>query len=261
MHFQKLPEHVKKAIEKLPKDKEFQARFGADPELGELDAELFNATESLRDLLSTFNFEYELNGKKFNNITPAIWAYLWCIESPFVKETPKQPTQADLDLFFYTLENGVKNSNVMQNTSASFGWCSKHNLKIEEAVEAVKRLVSSAFAPLRMFPSTKNVVGKQMSLFDADWLTSLCSRVHAVTGYAPNYIMHKMSITAACYYYIQYSRMQGVEHIERRPDDEILKLQDERACTLVIDRLIELNVVTEDDRAELFKLMTASIEK
>lgn len=261
MHFQKLPEHVKKAIEKLPKDQEFQQRFGTDSVLDELDAELFNPAESLKDLLTTLNFKYELNGRQYNNITPVVWSYLWCIESPFVKESPKPPTQADVDLFFYVLENGVEDSNVIKNTTNAIGWCERHKLNVNEAVEIIRHLIKNAFSPLKMFPSTKNVVGKQMALFDADWITSLCARVHAVTGYAPDYVMNNMSITAACYYYIQYSRMQGVEHIERRPDEEILRLQDERACTLVIDRLIELNVVTEADRAELFKLMTATPEK
>lgn len=261
MYFRDLPNHIKDAISKLPKDHDFQDRFGHDPVLDELDAERFNAAESVRDILATLNFKYALNGRKYNNITPIMWCYLWCIESPIVKESTKEATTADLDLFFYVLENGVKDIGVIDTATKSFGWCEQNGIKAEEAVVVINRLVASAFAPLKMFPSTKNVVGKQMTLFDADWITSLCAKVHSVTGYSPEFIMNKMSMTACCYYYIQYARMQGAEHIERRPDDEILKQQDVRACELIAERLVELNVIREDEKADLVQKMSTPPDK
>lgn len=261
MHFQKLSKHIQDAIALFPKDKVFQERYGHDPELDALDEELFKPAVALRDILATFNFKYAIKGRKFNNITPMVWCYLWCIESPFVKDVQKKATSADLDLFFYVLENGVEDIGVIDTATKSFGWCEKNGLKAEDGIEAVNTLITAAFAPLKMFPHTKEVMGKQICFFDADWITSLCSKVHTVTGYTPDYIMKKMSLTAACYYYIQYSRMQGVQNIERIPDEEVMKQQADRTCTMIIDRLIELNVVTEADRDELFKTMTTPPDK
>ena len=68
-------------------------------------------------------------------------------------------------------------------------------------------------------------------------------------------------MTACCYYYIQYARMQGAEHIERRPDDEILKQQDVRACELIAERLVELNVIKEEEKADLVQKMSTPPDK
>lgn len=262
MFFSKLPKDIQEGIKGLTKDKIFQDRFGHDPQLDELDDEKFNAAESLRDLLTTLNFKFKYKGKSFNNLTPLTWCYLWCIESPFVKETSKQATVADLNLFFYTLENGVHDDGIVENAAKAIGWCKNHNLTEEEAVDAINKLIIASFAPLKMFPATNTkTIGKQMSLFDADWITGLVSKVHSVTGYSPDYIMNEMSMTAACYYYIQYCRMQGVQQIERRPDEEILRLQDVRACELIAERLVELNVIKEEDKADLIKKMSTPPDK
>ncbi len=212
--------------------------------------------------MSTLNFKFKFKGKTYNNITPLTWSYLWCIESPFVKESQKKVTSADLDLFFYILENGVHDEDIVKIAAKSFGWSKNHGLSEDEAVEIINKLITASFAPLKMFPATNTkMMGKKMSLFDADWITGLVSKVHAVTGHSPKYIMNKMTLTATCYYYIQYCRMQGVQQIERRPDEEILKLQDVRVCELIADRLLELNVIKEEDKADLVKKMSTPPNK
>ena len=73
--------------------------------------------------------------------------------------------------------------------------------------------------------------------------------------------MNNLSMTACCFYYVQYARMQGAEHIEKRASEEILKAQSERTCTLICDRLIELGVIKEEQRDEIYHIMTVPPEK
>ena len=256
MFFQKLPSNVQEAIKNLTVDNVFQERFGKDPILDALDDEKNNISNAFKELISTFNFKLRYKDKKYNNLTPAIWCYLWCIESPFVKSSKKEPTQADLDFFFYVLENGVDDISVVEVAAKSLNFCQNNGIDQDEAVEVIHILSSNAFSPLKMFPNNGEQATATEPVFDSDWLTALISKVHSVTGYAPDYIANKMSLTACCFYYAQYARMQGTQHIEKRAPEEILKAQDERACELILDRLEELKVVKHEDRAEFFKIMT-----
>ncbi len=120
----------------------------------------------------------------------------------------------------------------------------------EEAMGIITSLIKISFKPLNLFPKT-NSNGKCM--FDADWLTALIAKVHQVTGYSPEYIMNELSMTAACYYFAQYRRMNGSDQIYKRTDEEILILEDRRACEMVIDRLIEKKVFPPEEREKWLK--------
>lgn len=217
-----------------------------------MDEQRYNPAESLADFKAAMGFAYRYKDISFKQLTPATWCFLFCIESPFVKETKREVHEADVDLFFYIVNNGIEDEDIVELAKKSFGWCKEHNLSVDDALYVIKQLTSAAFSPLKMFPVT-NSEGKQISLFDADWLTSLCAKVHEVTGYSPEYIMNNMSLNACCFYYIQYARHQGVKNIERASDEEILIAQDRRSCEMICDRLVELGVIKEEERADLFK--------
>ena len=65
--------------------------------------------------------------------------------------------------------------------------------------------------------------------------------------------MNELSLTAACYYFAQYRRMNGSDKIFKRTDEEILILEDRRACEMIVDRLIEKGVFPAEEREKWFK--------
>lgn len=131
---------------------------------------------------------------------------------------------------------------------------SKKVLKLdyEKAKTYIKILISFAFKPLKLFPYSNS---DSQLMFDADWLTSIISKVHITTGYSPDYIINQMSLSAACYYFAQWARLQGSNNIHRRTDEEILILQMERSVDLICERLIELNVFPKEDRLKYRMIM------
>lgn len=257
MFFQKLPKKVQEGIKYLTIDKEFQDRFGHDEILDELDHEKFNIKQTFHDLLAFLGRPIIFKEKKIKQLTPLVWTYLWCADNPLVRKG-KDITQLDVDMFFYALENGV-DENITQIAEKSIGYCEQNGI---DDPSIVPLLVRNAFLPLKMFPQTQTAeqLAGQEPIFDTDWLSSMITKVHDVTGKDIDYIMRDMSLSACCFYYIQYCRMNGAKNVERRPDEEILRLQDERSCTMILDRLIELKIVDESQRDEYFRIMTTNPE-
>ena len=253
MYFSKLPKNVQEAIFNLTKDKEFQHRFATDKELDELDSLKNNPAEELKALQSVLGLDLTFTDRKTKVLTPAKWAYLWILNSPFVT-SEKPPTEIDIDLFLYILEKGVENGDVVESFNKSIGYTKTINIDYEEALKVIINAIRIAFRPLHLFPKRQGNGSKLV--FDADWITSLVARVHAVTGETPKYIMHEMSLTSACYYFAQYARMQGDDTIYKRSEEEILILQDRRACELIVDRLVELKVIPEEDKMNIFNVIT-----
>lgn len=256
MFFSKLPKNVQEAIRGLTVDKVFQDRFAKDPVLDELDEEKFDPKQSYQEFNALINNTLKIEEKEFKQLTPAVWTYLWCTENPIVKKMSKAVTQADIDMFFYVLDNGVDNDPLVKIATNSFEYCKKNDIDEKIQIGVINTLIDIAFSPLRMFPSTRTNIIQEDPIYDSDWLSSMVARVHSVTGYKPDYIMNELSLTACCFYYAQYARMQGVQNISRRTSNEILKAQSERSCVLICDRLIELGVISEDQRAEMYKIMT-----
>lgn len=252
-----LPKNLQQEVLKLTQDKEFQDKFSHDPVLDELDDEANGAKQIFPEFLSTINFKLRHNGKEYNNLTPIVWGYLWCIESPIIRDVKKNATQADLDLFFYVLENGIADIPLIEMAAKAANFCKIKNITLQEASEVMHLLASNAFKPLHMFPEIKTSMTKSEPVFDADWLTALVSKVHAVTGYAPDYIMNKLSMTACCFYYVQYARMQGVEHVEKRAPEEISMAKADRVARVVVDRFVETNVIKAEEADEIYKIITS----
>ena len=114
----------------------------------------------------------------------------------------------------------------------------------------ILELVRMAFKALNLFPTMKHNSSK--NVFDPDWLTMLVAKVHSVTGVSPEYAMTQMSISSCCYYFAQFARINGDKSVYRRDDEEILIMEDRRACELIIERLVELKVIPEEERDKWF---------
>lgn len=258
MYFKHLKDNIKEALKDLPKDAEFQKRFSEDPVLDSLDAEKFDPAKVYPDLLSFCGFRRPFAKTALKPITPLMWAFLWAVDNPIVKTSKKEVKQTDVDLFFYLLENGVTDTPLTDLITRSIGYCASIGLSEEVQVNAVNILISEAFGPLKMFPSQPKtqLVGEEGPVFDVDWLSSMICKVHQATGHSPEYIMKSMSMTAVCYFYVQWCKDQGAKGIDRRTSREIIEAQDRRASELVVDRLIEKGVVKPEERAAIIEEMT-----
>lgn len=245
MYFSKLPENIKAAIVDLTNDEVFQERFGKDKILDEIDSLKVDKTEQFQMLLQMFGQDLVINGLPYPPMTLAVWSFLWVSESPVLKNT--QISNLDLDMAFYLLYSGVENFDVKEVIQKSHNFCKEIlNLQTQEAMSILSKIVEIAFKPLKLFPQTGTPGGKL--LFDADWLSNIVTKVHTVTGYNPEHIMNKLSLTACCYYFAQWCRMQGADNIYRRTDEEILILQMERSVDLICERLIQLEVFPPEER-------------
>lgn len=251
MYFKLLPEHIKEAIVKLTKDDVFQQRFATDEELDKIEAMKINYQEEALMIEAILNNSIVINNIEIPLLTPAKWAYLWTLRSPIVYENEKI-SYLDIDIFTYILFKGTSHRKTDLITNAA-GFCQSINLDYETAIAIIKKIIQISFRPLNLFPEIGD--GGGQLIFDADWLTLTVARVHNVTGYTPEYILHNLSLSAVCYYFAQYSRINGVKNIYRRTDEEVLILQMERSVDLICDRLIELNVFSPSERLKYRMIM------
>ena len=129
MFFKNLPKHIQDGIKQLTVDKEFQKRFAHDPRLDEIDEMKVNMSDELKSLQSLISAPIVINGIQFKNITPIMWSFLWCIESPLLNASDKKINEIDIDVFFYILENGIGDADPVRIVTEALNFTSK-NLQI-----------------------------------------------------------------------------------------------------------------------------------
>ena len=258
MYFKTLSKEIKDAILKLTSDKEFQDRFANDKKLDEIDELKINKGEELKFIQLLLTNKIEIQNHIFKAMTPAIWSFLWIIDSPFVC-FDKNITQSDVDIFFYLLENGVGDCDPVRIVTESLQFTSRCiQITFDEAFGIITEIIKLSFKPLNLFPNSNS---KGQNIFDADFLTSLVTRVRQVTGYNPDYILNEMSMSSVCYYFAQFARVNGNENIFRRTEEEILIMQDLRASELIVERLIELDVIKPEEKEKYVKIITTPPNK
>ena len=59
-------------------------------------------------------------------------------------------------------------------------------------MQILAEIIDIAFKPLKLFPRCGHT-GEL--LFDADWLSNIVTKVYKVTGYSPEFIMNKLSLS------------------------------------------------------------------
>lgn len=252
MYFKTLPKDIQTAIMKLTKDEEFQRRFRTDKILDDIDEMKENLDEEYQSFLALMNKKIKLKDREVFLLTPAMWTFLYICQSPFT-DSSKIPSTSDVDIFMYILDNGLEEMDTVELFMKSIDYCKRSEIDLNTAVDIILLSIKIAFRPLKLFPRMGGNNSKP--IYDCDWITCLISKVHAVTGYSPDYIMKELSLTSACYYFAQHRRLLGDDTIYKRTDDEILLLQDDRCCELICDRLIELNVFPAEEKAKWKKEM------
>lgn len=254
MYFKDLPKDIQAGIFQLTKDEQFQKRFATDKVLDEIEQMKFNRAQELKILqLLTMN-KVQINQRWVKGITPVMWSNLWIMNNAFISNTQKL-SEIDIDVFMYMLENDVELFDPVIVLDRSFNYCVKNNISLETATNIILVSIKLAFKPLNLFPKINKTPNNL--LYDGDWLTSLITKVNAVTGYSPEKIMNDLSMTAVCFYFAQFARMNGNDAIYQRTPEQLLKLQDERCCELIVERLVENHVISPEMKNQIFKKISS----
>ena len=262
MFFSKLDQvadkHIIEAIKHLTNDTEFQQRLNNDDKLDELDDAKYDQRKQFDEFLAFRNIPIIFKGKSFKQITLEKWAFLYCIENPIVKSMKSKDVDIlDIDIFLYVINNDISFNEINSILSSSFGYSKNLGLTIEDTSVIVQNLIKVAFSPLSMIPSNaENKLQNESPVFDVDWCSQIVSKVCGIIGQNDEYVMKKMSMNAASFYFVQFSRLQGVKGIERRSADEITKETIERTCEIILKYLIEKSVITESEYKKYFDIIS-----
>ena len=260
MLLQNLPKNIVHQIAQLTKDKQFQQRFSKDEVLDKLDEQKHNQQIQFLQLQLLLKKKIKLYGIDFNPITVALFSYLYAIRSPIVMKKA-DITVIDLNIFFYLLQTKDYNSNIGLVLQNSMNYCeNKLNLSIEQATNAFNKMYKVQFRVLSMFPSHSN--GDNENLFNLDWALSLVSKVKSLVSYTTEQLYNDVSIMQVYYYFADYCRSNGSEAIFIRTEDQILFEEDKRVCQLVLERLVEKEIIKNEQVDNYLNLMiTKSQEK
>jgi hypothetical protein len=96
------------------------------------------------------------------------------LKSPLTRN--EEPKIEDLDLFFYVLEAGVEDKDVVQVIANSLNFTVSMGISEQEAKTAASIIIGTAFSALSMIPHPTNVAvhNSHEDSFDADWITRHC---------------------------------------------------------------------------------------
>lgn len=211
-------------------DEEFQTVLKNDPVLDELEKAKYDAQSSFFELMMILSKTFTVSGVVVSCITPAIWAYLYAIGSPYA--TGEECHEIDTDIMLYLLHNGIHSidSDIIENAN---GFCSSHDIDPKTAEADLKTLIYLSFRPLEMIPVSSSNQSGEKARYDADWLTHLASVVCPLTGKTSDEVIYDMSLTECYYYLIQKARETDVAgNIRRRNSDEVNELIYKRTMEL-----------------------------
>lgn len=217
---------------KLANDDEFQKIYATDPVLDRLVAEKYDERREFFALNSMLGLAPVTVGRLpiLHPMTPAKWAFLWSIKNAYVLGgtcTPK-----DADIFLFVLANDLRDlgCSVPELPAKAAGYTDASGLSFPAAHEEISYLVSVCFLPLQMLPKTSS---DEPPRYDVEWLADLVSLVSKESGETSTFIMHEMSLTAACAYVVSARKAVDISHeVRRRVPAEI--------AAEIMDRTYEL---------------------
>ena len=247
---------IQEAIKQLPKDKIFQYRFGHDKKLDELQDERFNKKSLVRELQAFKNCPLQVGNLKFSQMTIDAWSNLWALDSPFALGIDKI-SQADIDLLLAAVD--YHGDDLEELVKSSIDFCKKREIPENIGIGICNALINLAFSPLKLFPDATEVklTKGQQPLYDAEWISSLISAVHQVTGAGAEKIRKQMSLNSVCHYYVEYAKSQGMKNIGKKSEPDIIQEMDVRSNQLIVERLIEKGIIKEEDKEYYETLMLA----
>lgn len=278
MKFSTLPQNIQYQILKLTSDEQFQKRFGQDEKLDQLEQLKYdpfiqycqlqlmlhnkirvNVAKRVKQkglwakfigLLYSYFCKQPTQQIQLEPLTLGLWAFLYTLKSPIVTEGDNI-SMLDVNMFFYLLQTKNYDLTLNQLLINSLNYCvEKMGVTEAEAVDIFKKLLKINFRVLNMFPKLKV---EKKSVFNADWLSSIVTKVSQVSSYSTQELYKEIPFCQIYYLFAQYCRENGSQAIYLRTEEEIQIEIDQRSTELVVDRLIEKNVIQQRDREYYIK--------
>lgn len=202
-------------------DDAFKVILENDELINDLEKEKYNASLEFNELMNVLSKIFKVNGVICQTITPAIWAYLYCIGNAYAVPG-KKIENIDTDIFLYLLNNSLQAADGDIVLKAA-GFCQQNGIDYIQTQADLKSLVYLSFRPLEMLDG---MGGGSLSpdeiRFNADWITKTVSIVAPMTNRTSLDIIFNMSLTECFYYYIQSARKTDDKGlIKRKNSDEI----------------------------------------
>lgn len=215
-------------------DRRFDAILSADPVLNALDGERYGRADEFAALAAVLGGRFSVSSSpvEFPALTPAVWAVLWMLESPFTRQKGASATEADADLFLFLLRCGVdKMPNLERLPDEADGFVYRAGINPEDAILSIRQMVHTAFRPLEMLPRRPGM--SEPPSYDADWLTWIASTVCRETNFDADRVIFRLPLASCYYYVIQAARRNDAKNsIRRRSSGEV--------CEAIYRRTVEL---------------------
>ena len=212
-------------LRQLAASGEFQELLQNDEHIKKLEALKYNPRDEYIALSDVLGWNPMFRSLKLNRLTPALWAFLWTLRSPYTQEEMYKADELDTDIFLYLLTVDLREGDVSPKkiVIAAIGFCRKHGICWQEARAWLCERVHFAFRAGGMLPRTDSW-SDNAHVFDADWLTFFCSIVAQETREKVSVVMYDMGLGSCCYYFIQALRKKNKKRrICKRTDAELCK--------------------------------------
>lgn len=225
-------------------DEEFQQILKDDPILDGLEKAKYDPQSSFFELMMILSKTFTVSGVVVSCITPAIWAYLYAIGSPYA--TGEKCHEIDTDIMLYLLHNGIHSID-NDIIDKAHGFCASHGVDYRNAEADLKTLIYLSFRPLEMIPTSTSNQNGEKARYDADWLTHLASVVCPLVVKSSDEVIYDMSLTECYYYCIHKARETDVAgNIRRRNSDEVNELIYKRTMELGKEYLKHIDESAKD---------------
>lgn len=258
MIFSSLPQNIQIQILKLTADEQFQKKFAQDETLDQLEDLKYDPFIQYCQLQLLLHQKLEIHNVELEPLTLSLWAYLYSIKSPVVNNKDNI-SMLDVNMFFYLLQTKNFNNTFQQLLLNSFNYSTVvMGLSEKDAVDTFKKILKINFRVLNMFP---RIGAECKTVFNADWMTSIVTKVHHVSSYTTQELYSEIPFCQIYYLFAQYCRQNGSQAIYLRTEEEIQVEIDKRSTELVVDRLIEKSVILEKDRDYYIKQIHVVKEK
>lgn len=195
-------------------DDDFQRILSEDEVISELEQTKYDPKINYFELMMCLSKVFRIDGVSVACLTPAVWAFLYAIGSPYA--TDGEITELDTDIVMHLLHGGIKaaDSDLVERAS---GFCAAHGIDPKSAEADLKTLIYLSFRPLEMLAPISHQADEKPR-YDLDWLTHIVSVVSPLTGRTSDAVIYDTSICECMYYCVQQARQYDYKHEIRRRD-------------------------------------------
>ena len=211
---------------RLLASEEFNNILSADPELARLRRLVYNRALESRVLLEVLGIGYfKIGDLPVRPLTIAKIAMLWMLASPFV--IGGEVTESDLDVAYFLLAQPDLRripAAPAEIPAAAAGFAASTGLDFDEAVEEVKAMFQSAFAPLTLLPDDDDdAKNDEEPHYDGEWAIAYAGVAARESGMPLDYCLHEMSFSTVAGCVVNQYRRDSIDgsKIQHRPSAEI----------------------------------------